>query len=445
MISKLLLGCLLTSMPILILGNSLRDDDFADLRGPYCENIGCCSSRRDSCSVPIIGTLCYCDEFCNSTRVNDCCPDYWSHCRGIPFPEPAPPPLTSCKYQDRALRQNDTVQDNCNKCVCERGDLMCEQNVCIIDSNIIETINRDPENFGWTATNYSQFWGHTLDEGVQYRLGTLPPQRFVMTMNPVQRIYDPNSLPREFDSNLVWPGLITGIQDQGWCGSSWAISTAAVASDRYGIVSKGKEAVQLSAQNLISCDTQGQQSCSGGHLDRAWSFTKAYGLVDEDCFPYVARNERCTIKRRGTLEAAGCRPPVYSDRRGRYTVGPAYRLGNETDIMYEITKSGPVQATIKVYHDLFVYTGGIYKHTDLALNHKQGYHSVRIVGWGEENTYRGTIKYWKVANSWGTNWGENGYFRILRGENECEIESFVIASWPHISRRILLSNEVNII
>lgn len=51
-------------------------------------------------------------------------------------------------------------------------------------------------------------------------------------MNPVKRYYDPAALPREFDSATRWPRYIGGIQDQGWCGSSWAISTAAVASDR---------------------------------------------------------------------------------------------------------------------------------------------------------------------------------------------------------------------
>ena len=64
------------------------------------------------------------------------------------------------------------------------------------------------------------------------RLGTLQPHRFVQRMNPVRRIYDPNSLPREFDSEVKWPRFISPVQDQGWCGSSWAISTASVASDR---------------------------------------------------------------------------------------------------------------------------------------------------------------------------------------------------------------------
>lgn len=65
-----------------------------------------------------------------------------------------------------------------------------------------------------------------------FRLGTLKPQNFVLKMNPVRRIYDPRALPRDFSSEETWPGYIRGIQDQLWCGSSWAISTAAVASDR---------------------------------------------------------------------------------------------------------------------------------------------------------------------------------------------------------------------
>lgn len=63
-------------------------------RGPYCagryDGGRCCSGRIDECSAPILGTLCYCDEFCNRTREEDCCPDYWSHCRGIYLPTVGP-------------------------------------------------------------------------------------------------------------------------------------------------------------------------------------------------------------------------------------------------------------------------------------------------------------------------------------------------------------------
>lgn len=58
--------------------------------GPYCAryNYGrCCPGRQDDCSAPILKTTCYCDDFCNRTREADCCPDYWSHCKGISLPD----------------------------------------------------------------------------------------------------------------------------------------------------------------------------------------------------------------------------------------------------------------------------------------------------------------------------------------------------------------------
>lgn len=61
----------------------------ADLRGSYCASRrnGCCQGRQDECSAPILGTLCYCDDFCNRTRNDDCCPDYLSFCRGLQVAE----------------------------------------------------------------------------------------------------------------------------------------------------------------------------------------------------------------------------------------------------------------------------------------------------------------------------------------------------------------------
>lgn len=110
---------------------------------------------------------------------------------------------------------------------------MCERDQCIIEPEITNSINFQTSRYGWLASNYSEFWGHKLEEGVKLRLGTILPHKIVMHMNTMRLIYDPSGLPRQFDSEDKWPRWITPVQDQGWCGSSWAISTAAVASDRY--------------------------------------------------------------------------------------------------------------------------------------------------------------------------------------------------------------------
>jgi hypothetical protein len=63
---------------------------FEDIAGDYCggRTQHCCDGRIDSCAIPILGTLCYCDQFCNRTTSSDCCPDYWNVCLGIQPPEP---------------------------------------------------------------------------------------------------------------------------------------------------------------------------------------------------------------------------------------------------------------------------------------------------------------------------------------------------------------------
>merc|ERR1712072_1185482 len=93
----------------------------------------------------------------------------------------------------------------------------------------------------------------------------------------------------------------------------------------------------------------------------------------------------------------------------------------EEDIQQMIMEGGPVETAFTVYTDFENYAGGIYKHTSGTM---AGGHAVKIVGWGEENG----VKYWKVANSWNPYWGEEGYFRIKRGTNECGIEEQATSS-----------------
>ncbi|XP_049763457.1 tubulointerstitial nephritis antigen-like [Schistocerca cancellata] len=427
--------------------------DYSDLRGPYCATRGtrgtCCPNRQDDCSVPILGTLCYCDDFCNRTNSEDCCPDYWSFCKGI---IPPPEPVRECYHNGRYYVYGETVKINCNECKCQsmggRLELLCEQSQCLVDPEIIQGVNADTYRLGWRASNHTPFWGHRLTEGISLRLGTLQPQRAVMRMRPVKRVLDPSRLPRSFDARSKWPGMLSSVRDQGWCGASWAISTADVASDRFHIMSKGTEPVTLSAGHLLECNSRGQRGCQGGNLDRAWLFMRKFGVVDEPCYPYTAQSGtpgKCRLGRRANLLTARCTPPrtLYGPPRTElYRTGPAYRLGSEEDIMHEIMESGPVQATMKVYHDFFMYRGGIYRHSMLDTTQRTGYHSVRIVGWGEA---QGT-KYWIVANSWGDQWGENGYFRIRRGTNECEIENFVVAAWADTQTPVMdnmMSNHDN--
>lgn len=289
----------------------------------------------------------------------------------------------------------------------------------------------------------------TLDEGIQYRLGTTKPSSSVMNMNEMHVNMDNDVLPSHFNAADKWPGMIHEPLDQGNCAGSWAFSTAAVASDRLSIQSMGHMTPALSPQNLISCDTKNQQGCRGGRVDGAWWYLRRRGVVTEDCYPFSVQNTNgapapCMMHSRSTgrgkRQATAHCPNPYASSNEIYQSTPAYRLAsNEKEIMKEIYENGPVQAIMEVHEDFFVYKSGIYRHTPVMagepeLYRRHGTHSVKITGWGEELAPNGQIqKYWLAANSWGKDWGESGYFRIARGENECEIETFVVGVWGRVS------------
>ena len=98
-------------------------------------------------------------------------------------------------------------------------------------------------------------------------------------MSAIKFKYSVSDLPPSFDARDRWPGKISGVRDQGWCGASWAFSTSSVASDRFAIEGQTDEGDdgEMSPQTLVSCNTQGQSACRGGHVDRAWNYLRRFG------------------------------------------------------------------------------------------------------------------------------------------------------------------------
>lgn len=87
--------------------------------------------------------------------------------------------------------------------------------------------------------------------------------------------------------------------------------------------------------------------------------------------------------------------------------------------------NGPVEAAFTVYNDFLTYKSGVYRHTSGSA---LGGHAIKILGWGVED---GT-PYWLVANSWNEDWGDKGFFKILRGKNECGIEGQIVAGMVNL-------------
>ncbi|KAH7710026.1 tubulointerstitial nephritis antigen [Aphelenchoides avenae] len=76
-------------------------------------------------------------------------------------------------------------------------------------------------------------------------------------------------------------------------------------------------------------------------------------------------------------------------------------------------------------------------HTSPTTNITNGYHSVRLIGWGELNSANVTVPYWIAVNSWGYEWGEKGTFRVIRGVNAMNIETWASAGAPLVDDALL--------
>jgi hypothetical protein len=334
--------------------------------------------------------------------------------------------------------------------------LSCEEDLCINSDELISHIDRQQPYLGYKAVKYDKFNGVKVKDGLKNYLGTLEDRSLRTMVDNAPD--DPNEYFRmdEVDSfdartNPSFAGKIRGIRDQGKCGISWALSTVDVASDRLSLVQTIKSLKDpLSVQNILSCtDKDAKENCQGGRVAYAWGFIKDRGVVTENCYPYesgrtgnitecklhLSDNELQTIAQHRKVTTIQCPSGVTNGEH--FNFGPAYRVRDEArSIKYEIYFRGPVQATMRVTPEFFLYQSGIYRcggSSYDSLNPRYanlaGYHSIRLLGWGT-NTDPSTNKqesYWIAANSWGTGWGENGYFHIRFGE--CEIEETVIATY----------------
>jgi len=227
-------------------------------------------------------------------------------------------------------------------------------------------------------------------------------------------------IPQFFDARQQFgycKNVISDITDQKNCGSCWAMSTAGVISDRACI--NNISTVAYSPQYMVDC-YMNQLGCNGGIVGTVFLDMNKYGIVPETCVPFEARDMNCPTRcsnGSAITEDMKIRPARY--------VSP-YDKDNKRNveaIQKEIMLNGPVATSFLVFEKFMTLDKSIYIRQ--ASEKFKGGHMVRIIGWGVENG----VDYWLVANSWGTDWDENGLFRIRRGYNECNIESTVIASY----------------
>ena len=201
---------------------------------------------------------------------------------------------------------------------------------------------------------------------------------------------------------------VTGVKNQGQCGSCWAFST--VMGIEGALAVEHSELTSLSEQDLVSCDHNGDQGCNGGLMDQAFAWVEQNGLCTEKAYPYTS----------GTGVTGNC----------KLECTPYVKITNFTDVpphdedaLKVAVAQQPVSVAIEADKSVFqLYKSGVLKADSCGT---QLDHGVGIVGYGKSED---GFDYWKVKNSWGTTWGDEGYILLARGQNECGISQQ--ASFP---------------
>lgn len=276
------------------------------------------------------------------------------------------------------------------------------------------------------------------------------------------------------------------VPDQGICGSCWVFAAVGAAEDRHCMASPASllhtsDTVrhQLSVQQILSCSSAVPGGCDGGHVESAFNFMIEHPLALSSAFEYQVRclpvsggkgavkmwtpqscrkfahlsdddpKKPCHCVEGKPLQQPSCPKELLSnaDLGGEHPrfgltgydaiPSPGSRktvYGTETYSIAEVVammqgsllREGPVVVTHDVYADFYEfgrYRGkGVYKWNRKAESH--GTHAAVVIGWGESD---GSDPYWVIRNSWGKAWADSGHFRMLRGNNECGVETLALS------------------
>nr|AHX59270.1 procerain B [Calotropis procera] len=242
----------------------------------------------------------------------------------------------------------------------------------------------------------NQFADLTLDEFSSIYLGTSIEYDPIISSNPNHHGEEEDILQEgaiELPNSVDWreKDVVFPIRNQGQCGSCWTFSAVASIETLIGI--KEDRMIALSEQELLDCERT-SYGCKGGYYTDAFAYVAKKGLTSREKYPYIFQQGQCYQKEK-VVKISGYRRIPKNDEKKLQSV-----VAQQVVSVGVKSKSRDFQ-----HYRSGVFSGACGPRVD---------HAVNIVGYGSE----GGVNYWIVRNSWGTNWGENGYMRIPRNSNQ---------------------------
>lgn len=263
-------------------------------------------------------------------------------------------------------------------------DILSRKDIYLENIAFIRQHNSNPNHTyqlgvpSWTDLSWSEF---------QVQFLGLPSQTpFNRDFSPVFTEENENRGDRNIPSSWDWrtSGVVAPIQNQKNCGSCWAFSTICAIEQKIAL--KNNQFYKLSEQQLVDCDTR-NFGCNGGYMERAYQYVRNNRITTNQSYPYEAEQGTCKRSLNPLFRIRG-----YGLVRSTASMSTVQQLAKEHVLVIGIHTNRHFQ----------FYQSGIFNGPCAnSLNH-----AVNIVGY--------TPTFWIIRNSWGTNWGEQGYMRLDR-------------------------------